>query len=289
MAWERKIPFGYMVRDGLIQSHPQEADVVRYIFGQYLAGHSLLTIAEDMTQRGIRYHQHTAEWNKHMVKRILENAKYIGEGNYPRIVSDEDFAAAQRLRTQRNTYAPLAAEIRPIQSKTVCARCGGRMARGTRSHGRVGWRCQDPDCGQTVTISDEALAELVDRRLRALAQAPQLLTAPEPRQAGADMEAIRLQNELTMALNRGAESPEYIKTLALAVAAQRYSQIPDPTPAHELELLRTRLEQGPTDTGTLDSLLTTAVRAVRLTPSKNVELELVNGEIITGPKEVHSA
>ena len=78
MAWQRKIPFGYEVRGGLIQPHPQEADVVRHIFGQYLAGASLLTIAEGMTQCGPRYHQHTAEWNKNMVKRILENAKYTG-------------------------------------------------------------------------------------------------------------------------------------------------------------------------------------------------------------------
>ena len=105
MAWQRKIPFGYMIRDGLIQPHPQEADAVRYIFGQYLAGASLLTIAEDMTRRGIRYHQHTAEWNKHMVKRILENTKYIGEGSYPRLVADEKFVAAQRRRMEQNTYA----------------------------------------------------------------------------------------------------------------------------------------------------------------------------------------
>ena len=274
MSWQRKIPFGYMIRDGLIQSHPQEADAVRYIFGQYLAGASLLTIAEDMTRQGVRYHQHTAEWNKNMVKRILENAKYTGADNYPRIISDEDFATVQHRKTERNTYAPLPAEIRPIQNKTVCARCGGRMARGTRSHGRVGWRCQGSDCGQVVTISDETLAELVDGRLRELAQAPHLLTAPESQQAGADMEAIRLRNELTMALNRGGESPEYIKTLALAVAVQRYGQLPDPTPAHDLEQLRTRLEQGPADTDTLANLLTTAVRAVRLTTNRNVVIVL---------------
>ena len=73
MAWQRKIPFGYEVRGGLIQPHPQEADAVRYIFRQYQAGASLLAIAEDMTRQGIRYHRHTAEWNKNMVKRILEN------------------------------------------------------------------------------------------------------------------------------------------------------------------------------------------------------------------------
>lgn len=288
MAWQRKIPFGYMIRDGLIQPHSQEADAVRYIFGQYLAGASFLTIAEDMARQGVRYHRHTAEWNKNMVKRILENAKYTGADNYPRLVADEDFATAQRLRTQRNIYAPLAAEIRLIQNKTVCARCGGRMARGTRSHGRVGWRCQSPDCGQVVTISDEALAGQVDKRLRELAQAPHLLTAPESQQAGVDMDAVRLKNELTLALNRGSDKPDYLKTLALAVAAQRYGQLPDPTPAHELEQLRIRLEQGTVDADTLSGLLHTAVRAVRLTPGKNVELELVNGKIMAG-KEAQSA
>ncbi len=285
MAWQRKIPFGYQIRDGLIQPHPQEADAVRYIFGQYLAGASLLSIAESMTQQGIRYHRHTTEWNKNMVKRILENAKYTGAEDYPLLVSDEDFATAQHQRAKRNTYAPLAAEIRPISGMVVCARCGGRMARGTRTHGRVSWRCQNPDCGQASAISDETLAELVDGRLRELAQTPHLLTAPEPQRTGVDMEAVRLQNELTLALNRGAESPDYVKTLALNLAAQRYSQLPDPTPAHELEQLRVRLEQGPANAETLASLLTTAVRAVRLTPEKTVELELVNGGIITDAKE----
>ena len=285
MAWQRKIPFGYMIRDGVVQPQPQEADAVKYIFDQYQAGASLLAIAEEMTQQDIRYHQHTPQWNKHMVKRILENTKYTGADGWPRLVSDEDFTAVQRQRTQRNTYAPLAAEMQPIQGKITCALCGGRMARGTRSHGRVHWKCQTPDCGQSVSLSDEVLAELVDGQLQELAQLPHLLTTLEPQRATPTMDAIRLQNELTMAFNRGSEKPEYMKTLILAVTAQRYKQLPDPTPAHELEQLRVRLEQGPTDADALSSLLTTAVRAVRLTPDREVKLELVNGTIITEEKE----
>ncbi len=288
MAWQRKTPFGYAIRDGLIQPHSQEADAVRFIFKQYQAGASLLSIAEDMTRQGIRYHQHTAAWNKNMVKRILENAKYIGTGGYPRLVSDEDFAAAQDQREQRNTYAPLPAEIRPIQGKMVCGLCGVKTIRGNRSHGLVHWKCQNPDCGQSISLNDEALALLVEERLRTLALAPHLLTAPEAKRAGLDLDAIRLQNELTMALNRGSKNPEYIKTLALAATAQRYGQLPDPTPAHDLEQLRARLEQGPADAGALASLLATAVRAVRLTSDKNVELELVNGQMIA-EKEAQSA
>ena len=113
MAWQRKIPFGYEIRGGQIQPHPQEADAVRYIFRQYQAGASLLAIAEDMTRQGLRYHQHTPEWNKSMVKRILENTKYTGADGYPHLVSDEDFAAAQSQRAARNTYAPL--RLRPVR------------------------------------------------------------------------------------------------------------------------------------------------------------------------------
>ena len=78
MAWQRKIPFGYIIEGGVTQPHPQEANAVRYIFGQYLAGASLLAIAEDMTRQGPRYHQHTPAWNKNMVKRVLESARYTG-------------------------------------------------------------------------------------------------------------------------------------------------------------------------------------------------------------------
>ncbi len=285
MAWQRKIPFGYMIQSGITQPSPQEADAVKRIFAQYLAGTSLLAIAEHMTTHGPRYHPHTPVWNKNMVKRILENAKYTGTDGYPPLVPDEDFAAAQRQRSDRNTYAPLVVEIRPLLSKTVCAQCGGRLARGTRSHGRVYWRCQDPDCGQSVSISDEALADLVEQRLRVLSQAPHLLTPPEPHQAEPSLEAVRLWNELTLALNRGGESPEYIKSLALAIASQRYGQLPDPTPDHKLERLRAQLEEGPADAEILSTLLDTAVRAVRLGPDKTVELELVNGTIITEEKE----
>ena len=285
MAWQRKTPFGYMIRDGLIQPHLQEANTVRYIFKQYRAGASLLAIAEDMTRQDIRYHSHTAEWNKNMVKRILENTKYIGAGGYPRLVSDEDFAAIQRLRTERSTYAPISADIRPIQGKIVCGLCGMKMIRGNRAHGLVHWKCQNPDCGQSISLNDNALAKLVGGQLRELAQCPHLLTAPEPTQAELDLDSIRLQNELTMALNRGSESPEYIKTLALAVTTQQYGQLPDPTPIHDMEQLRARLEEGPADVGALAALMSVAVRAVRLTPDKNAELELVNGQIITEAKE----
>lgn len=76
MAWQRKTPFGYQIQNGRITCHPEEAESVRYIFSHYLLGSSYNQIADEMAQQGVRYHQHTAQWNKHMVKRILENERY---------------------------------------------------------------------------------------------------------------------------------------------------------------------------------------------------------------------
>ena len=97
MAWQRKIPFGYQVQNGRINCHPEEAELVRAIFSRYLLGGSYSQIADEMTQQGVRYHQHTAQWNKHMVKRILENERYLGMDGYPQLVTDEEFLAV-RLR-----------------------------------------------------------------------------------------------------------------------------------------------------------------------------------------------
>ena len=126
---------------------------------------------------------------------------------------------------------------------------------------------------------------MVDRRLRELARSPELLTASEPKLSGPDLEAIRLQNELTQALNRGSEDSEHIKSLILSIAARRYDRFPDPTPAHELGQLRERLEAGQIDAGTLSGLLSTAVQAIRLDPDKSVALELINGTVITETEE----
>ena len=286
MAWQRKTPFGYEIIGGIIRPHPAGSEAVRYIFSQYLAGASLQTVAERMTARGPRYHEHSAAWNKNMVKHILENPKYTGADGCPALVSAGDFAEAQRLRAERNTYAPLPAEIRPIQAKAVCGLCGGRMSRGSRSHGRVHWKCQNESCGQTVSLSDEALAERTERCLRELARSPELLAAPEAERPAPDLEAVRLQNELTLALNRG-ENPETIQKLSFSLAARRYAQLPDPTPAHRLEQLRARLERGRTDGDTLAELFDLAVKSVRSTP-ESVDLELKN-RIIISEMEAQSA
>ena len=278
MAWQRKIPFGYMVRDGETVPCPAEADAVQNIFTRYLSGASYSKIAEEMSSRHIPYHQHTDQWNKHMVKRILENGRYLGTDVYPRLISDDEFLAVQLQRADKTDYSPCPAGLEPIREKAVCAMCGGGITRDTKSHGRPRWVC--PDCGAIVRIGDEEIQTRVMDRLRQLADDPSLLTPPPTPETVPSMDALRIQNELNLCFNRSDINPDYMRTLIFATAAEQYAVLPDPTPVHDMEVLRDRLEAGSASDSDLRELLAKAVKAVHIGGQDTVELELTNGTII---------
>lgn len=283
MAWQRTIPFGYQMQNGEIRPHPQESASVRDIFARYLAGQSYLSIAEHLTEHGPRYHEHTPKWNKHMVKRILENQRYIGRNHFPKLVEESDFLAVRLQRSDRNTYKPCPACIEPVRAKAVCALCGAKMTRDTKAHGRARWTCSE--CGCAVKLADEVLCQRVNAQLRALAQAPHLLEDKPDPPIQISPDTRRIQNELTLAFNRGSESTEYMKMLMFAAASEHYAAIPDPTPRHELHQLRAQLESGMVGDHILDKLMEIAVQAVRIAPDKSVTLELTNGKILNHREE----
>ena len=249
MAWQRKTPFGYMVQGGETVPCPAEADAVQGIFAHYLAGASYGRIAEEMSRGNVPYHQHTRQWNKHMVKRILENGKYLGTGGYPRLISDENFLAVQLQREDKTDYAPCPAGLGPIREKAVCAVCGSRITRDTKSHGQ-------------------------------LANTPDLLVPPPTPEVSPSADALRIQNELNLCFNRSDINPDYMKTLIFAAAAEQYAVLPDLTPVHDMEVLRNRLKTGCVNDSDLQELLAKAEKAVRIGGQDYIELELTNGTMI---------
>jgi len=279
MAWQRTIPFGYQMRQGRIERNPADADTVRDIFTRYLQGESLQHIAMAMAAQGIRYHEHTAEWNKNMVKRVLENSRYLGDEQYPRVISDEDFNAAQTLRACKNTYTPCKVSDE-IRTRAVCGQCGAKIVRVAKRRKTTLWKCESPDCGYTAHISDERLVAAVDALLDELAHTPEALAPRIPREAKPSGGAQRVANELTNALNRGAESVEYIRSLVFACAAEKYGELPDSSLQYKVDKLRERIEAGDTDKTLIKELLETAVRSIRITDVDNIALELINGQII---------
>lgn len=283
MAWQRKIPFGYAIQNGTLLCDPVESAAVKQIFTQYLAGSSYSQIACEMERQKIPYHKHSRQWNKNMVKRILENPKYIGADGYPKVIADEDFIAVRLQKQDRTTYAPCPPCVAPIRVKTVCGLCGARMARDTKLKGRARWICKSPECGCRRYIGDEILTEKVQELLIKTAQEPELLEIHQEPKAPS-LVCIRLQNELEHELNQRDANPELLKALIFAAAAERYQALDDPTPSFKLHQLRLRVEHEPVDDSILRELLDTAVKSIRIGDDNDITLELMNGKMMSNTK-----
>lgn len=116
MVKNRNIPFGYCMVNGKYALNASEADAVRKIFADYIGGKSLKTIAAEMT---VPYNTGKVVWNKNMVCRVLENRKYIGENDYPQIITSEDFNMAARIKAERNTYRKPAPQNEPRRQEIM--------------------------------------------------------------------------------------------------------------------------------------------------------------------------
>ncbi len=280
MAWQRKIPFGYTMKNGETLCCPTESAIVKEIFRLYSAGMAYSKIADEMMLRGIPYHKHTSQWNKHMVKRILENERYLGEKEYPPIIEPAIFMNVQLIKGDKNTYTPCPDYIKPIREKVVCGVCGGRMLRDTRASNKVRWYCQTEGCANRRYIEDEDTRAALTERLDALAQNPDLLDWPLPQHGGGlTLDAARIQNEVIRELNKAEPGTEYTKMLILACAAEKYSGLPDYTPYHQMQRLKEQIASQPMDDDFRNRIFRTAVREIQLTDG-GLGLRLINGKAL---------
>ena len=90
-----KLPYGYILVNGEIIVHEEKADVVRSIFGYYLAGASLGKVVDMLHAKGIPSPSGNLKWGRAAVDKLLSNAKYIP------IVGVETYIDAQFEREYR--------------------------------------------------------------------------------------------------------------------------------------------------------------------------------------------
>ncbi|MDU1955743.1 MAG: integrase [Peptoniphilus lacydonensis] len=86
-----RLCYGYTIRDGRLEVQETEAENIRKIFKNYLAGNALIKSAE---LAGIKK-------NSSSVKRLLTNKKYLGNDIYPKIIDGESFEKAGQMLKER--------------------------------------------------------------------------------------------------------------------------------------------------------------------------------------------
>ena len=283
MAWQRKIPFGYRIEEGDIVPHPEEAEAVAYIYESYLQGNSYTTIASAMSELGIRYHDASTEWNKHMVKRILENPKYIGHSGYPVILPADIWNGTKEVRDQKTAGCarqPLCVEM--VKRKFYCGECGSAISKDTYvGYGTRWWRCSNLECSVGFKMRDAALEEAVVALLNRLIISPDILDTRETAKQAVSLEAARIQNEINHELNKADLNEEYLITLILSCAAEKYAVLDDGAENRKIAVLKANLQKQPLLTAFDPTLFKDAVETVRVMANKTITLQIAGGIIIS--------
>ncbi len=283
MKKNRTIPFGYMMRKGLIQPEPTESKAVQEIFQAYLNGSSLLAIANWMSSQGVSYNGINFAWNKNMVKRILENEKYIGKDAFPAIIDTDIFQKANMQKQQKSTQnREISEELQAIRSLTYCAECGQKLSRIGGNSRYEKWDCRNPECSRFHhRITDNMLIGVIINVLNAVIAHPDLLDSNKQiSEYIPDMEVTRQQNEI----NRLLDSPnadfdstkeEIFKLAELKFNCCTYSDKPQRT-----ELLKSFLAEKEQQ-NTLDiGLLKSCVSRILVSHFCAIAVEFMGGTVI---------
>ncbi len=145
-----RIPFGYKTsKQGELEEHPEEAVVVRIIFGLAAQGKGIRAVAKELNARGLKTRRGGA-WSIVTIRDMLRNRVYTGtynrfgarvSHNHPAIISPQLFRAIQvRLdeRAKKAGYGTGGPYL--LSGAAVCGECGSHMVGVTR---KQAWKRND--------------------------------------------------------------------------------------------------------------------------------------------------
>ena len=83
-------PYGYKNTDGEMVVEPEQAEVVKQIFEDTLAGKSTHTIAKELNERGIAS-KRGGKWTAGTINAIIRNEKFTGDAIFQKTYTDNSF------------------------------------------------------------------------------------------------------------------------------------------------------------------------------------------------------
>lgn len=215
----RKMLYGYQYRMGELAVCQKEAEIVKRVFTLYLNGYSYQRIADMLNGEHIPFSEETAFWDKHKIKRLLENPRYAGTDGYPPITDNDTFQMVQMMIREKGGSAvrPVPEPVRRLEPFLKCAACGADLLMEA-ADSSVRLQCQR--CGIQLDISTAELTRPI--REQAANRLPQ--TQEEAYQPSE--EVIRLTNAVNRALEH-PDDPDHIVSLIMQGVSARYDCCPN--------------------------------------------------------------
>lgn len=280
MAKNRTIPFGYCMKNGEIATEPKEAYAVVTIFDEYLKGRSLSEIAKLMQTEKIRYNAVSDKWNKNMVKRIIENDKYLGNDTYTQLITDDIFKRANEKRVRKATTLDLISDdLQKIRKRTYCSECGQRLSRIGGNSKYEHWDCRNPDCYKLeYRLTDQMIIGAVLTVLNSAIANPSLLeSGGEISTYSPTADVIRKQNEINQMTDSSQIDFDRVKAEIFKLAEMKYDCCTYNESPQKTEKLK-ELLQGHEQLNSLDiGLFKSCVSKIWISHFCTIEVELING------------
>ena len=280
MAKNRTIPFGYCMKNGEITTEPKEVYAVVAIFDEYLKGRSLSEIAKLMQSEKIRYNAVSDKWNKNMVKRIIENDKYLGTDKYPQIIDDDTFRLANEKRVRKATTLDLIPDdLQEIRKRTYCPECGHRLSRIGGNSNYEHWDCRNPDCYKLeYRLTDQMIIGAVLTVLNSAIANPSLLRSDgEISIYAPTADIVRKQNEINQMTDSSQVDFDRVKAEIFRLAEMKYDCCTYNESPQKTEKLK-ELLQGHEQLNRLDiGLFKACVSRIWISHFCTIEVEFING------------
>ena len=192
--------------DGKLVINPEQAEIVRRIFSMFLQGGTPYSIADALTEEGIKTPAGKDKWSQGTVRAILGNEKYKGDallqkrftedfltkkqilnvgqlpqyyvsGDHEAIIKPDVFDMVQRELAKRKPGANRHSGVKVFSSTVYCGECGGmygsKVWHSNSQYRRVIWRCNqkyasDTKCS-TPHFDEEELKRIFISALNKLA------------------------------------------------------------------------------------------------------------------------
>ena len=271
------------MQKGEIIAEPTESQAVKDIFKLYLNGKSMSEIARQMSINQISYNGITFDWNKNMVKRILENEKYLGKDGYPALTDSETFYCANaRKKSKATSVNEISEELKIIRSLTYCTECGHRLSRIGGNTQTDKWDCRNPECSRfNYRLTDNMIKDILFHILNTVIANPDLLdTDSEISGYTPDIKVKCQQNEINRLMDNPQIDTEKAKTEVLKLAELKYECCTYDEGPQKTEYLKELLSERE-QLNIIDyDLLKSCVSRILIGHFYTVEIEFINGMTI---------
>ena len=179
-----KAPYGHRLINNELVIVPEEAEVVRRIYGMYLGGHGIFDILDTLNREGVCHTNGAGKWNRYAIHYILTNVTYTGDQLWqktfatdvipfrkernrgqkpkyfvedcgPAIIEKGTYQRVQTLIAEKQERYRLKPAVETLFRKHIyCVECGSLCKRKV-CNGTTYWVCRRHDEGKDNCLSQQ--------------------------------------------------------------------------------------------------------------------------------------